>query len=358
MTMQENFQNFTNTIDDSLEIDLDSDSESIGKTLAKSRVIQNLEQREVAARLNVDLSVIQAIERDDFKTLGASVFVRNYLKRYAQLTRLSADEILEQYKQLGYDELPPLKVARSIKPQTKMSDIRWLSYPLIVALVGWLGWLGLEKISVHFDSTDKASLADVNTDNNSWLSLPKQEQESIPETTDSGGAVRLPASQPATSMASPSAISPAVAQSEDNNAIAAAKTTETRTWETTSANQDLNQETTSLVAIATEIDSEAAGNDNNNDEFADAIDGESQVVIEFSDDCWVEIKDANGNRLAYGVMKASSVSNLSGPAPFAVTLGNAGAATITLNGKAVEKSVYMPKRGSVSRFTLEDTQGG
>ena len=206
MIMQENFQNLTNTINNSVEVGVESESGSIGKTLAKSRIIQNLEQREVAVRLNVDLSVIQAIERNDFKTLGAPVFVRNYLKRYAQLVKISEDEILEQYKQLGYDELPPLKVARSIKPQTKMSDIRWLSYPLIVALVGWLGWLGLEKISVHFDSSDNAGLADMNADSNSWLSLPEQKQESIAKNTDSEVS-HLPAPQTTTSIASPSAIS-------------------------------------------------------------------------------------------------------------------------------------------------------
>ena len=379
MTMQENFQNLTDSIHDSLDIDLESDSGSIGKTLARARIIQNLEQREVAAHLNVDLSVIQAIERDDFRTLGAPVFVRNYLKRYAQLTRISEDEILERYKQLGHDELPPLKVTRSIKPQTKTSDIRWLSYPLIVALVGWLGWLGLEKFSVHFDSSDNAGLAGVNTGNNSWLSLPKQEREQkqeqeqeqgqgqgqkpepepefVVENTDSEVS-RLAGSRPTTPpIASSSAISPAVAQSENNN-VAAAKTGGTRNWEATTSNRDPDQETTSLVAIATEVDPEPAGDGNDSDEFANAIDGESRLVLEFSDDCWLEIKDANGKRLAYGVIKAGSVSNLAGPAPFSVTLGNAGAATITLNGKAVDKSVYMPKRGSVSRFTLEDPQGG
>ena len=356
MIMQDNLPNFTNTINDSLEMNMASDADSIGKTLAKARLIHNLEQREVAARLNIDLSVIQAIERDDFKALGASVFVRNYLKRYAQLIRIPEDRILEQYKQLGYDELPPLKVTRSIKPQTKTSDIRWLSYPLIVALVGWLGWIGLEKVSVHFDSADNADLADINADsNNSLLSLPEQEQALVVENTDSA-ASRLPVPQPPTPVASPSAISPAVAQSE-NNSIAATSSAAAGSQKITPDNQDLDQETTSLVAIATDLDSESAGDDSGGDEIADVIDGESQLVLEFSDDCWVEIKDADGKRLAYGVIKANSVSNLSGPAPFSVTLGNAGAAIITLNGNTIDKSVYIPKHGSVSRFTLELPQG-
>ena len=352
--MQENLQNLTNA-SSSLEIDLVSDADSIGKTLARARIIQNMEQREVAARLNVDLSVIQAIENNDFKTLGAPVFVRNYLKRYAQLTRVSEDELLERYKQLGYDELPPLKVARSIKPQTKMSDIRWLSYPLIVALVGWLGWLGLEKISVHFDSAGNASMAGVSVDDNSWLSLPKQEEGTVTENTTDNQTASLPTSQTTKSIASPSAISPAVAQIEDN--IVASETADTRDWENTSSEKSSNKETASLVAIATEIDPEPASDSTDDNEFVTPVNGESQLVLEFSDDCWVEVKDADGKRLAYGVVKASSVSNLSGPAPFSVTLGNAGAATITLNGKVVDKSVYMPKRGSVSRFTLEDPQG-
>jgi cytoskeleton protein RodZ len=78
----------------------------------------------------------------------------------------------------------------------------------------------------------------------------------------------------------------------------------------------------------------------------------SALVLRFAKDCWVDIRDADGASLAYGVMKAGSVSELSGAAPFSLVLGNAPAATIEINGETVSKSVYVPPRGTVSRFVL------
>ena len=81
--------------------------------------------------------------------------------------------------------------------------------------------------------------------------------------------------------------------------------------------------------------------------------GEAKLLLEFSNDCWVEIKDAEGNVLTSGLMKANTTHTLSGPAPFKVTLGNAPAARIVLDDRLVDTTIYVPRRGTVSRFTLD-----
>jgi len=83
--------------------------------------------------------------------------------------------------------------------------------------------------------------------------------------------------------------------------------------------------------------------------------GGAQLTLEFPEDCWVDIKDADGKQLAYGVMKANTVQNLTGAAPFSLALGNPWAVRMKLNGAPVDKQVYLPKRGSVSRFVLESS---
>jgi putative secretion ATPase (PEP-CTERM system associated) len=79
----------------------------------------------------------------------------------------------------------------------------------------------------------------------------------------------------------------------------------------------------------------------------------SQLTLEFSADCWVEVKDADGQRLAYGAMKANTAKTVSGAAPFSVMLGNAPAVRIILDGQIVDKQTYLPETGSVSRIVLE-----
>jgi cytoskeleton protein RodZ len=83
-----------------------------------------------------------------------------------------------------------------------------------------------------------------------------------------------------------------------------------------------------------------------------AADGEAKLLLEFSNDCWVEIKDAEGNVLTSGLMRGNTTHTLSGPAPFKVTLGNAPAARIVLDDRLVDTTIYVPRRGTVSRFTL------
>jgi cytoskeleton protein RodZ len=81
--------------------------------------------------------------------------------------------------------------------------------------------------------------------------------------------------------------------------------------------------------------------------------GEPQLVMEFADDCWVDIRDASGERLAYGLMKANTTHSVSGNAPFSLVLGNAGAVNIKINGQPVDKSTYVPARGTVAKFSLD-----
>ena len=82
----------------------------------------------------------------------------------------------------------------------------------------------------------------------------------------------------------------------------------------------------------------------------------AKLLLEFSNDCWVEVKDAEGKVLISSLQRANSSESLSGPAPFAITLGNAPAARLTLDGQPIDKAVYVPRRGTVSRFTLARPQ--
>ena len=85
--------------------------------------------------------------------------------------------------------------------------------------------------------------------------------------------------------------------------------------------------------------------------------GQAELVLEFKEDCWVSVKDANGRRLAYGTSKASTVSTLTGPPPFHIVLGNTGAVAIKLNGQTIDPAIYV-KRGGISQFVLGTPKPG
>jgi len=127
MTIQDTFQHYP----------APPSPESIGMLLASSRIGYKFEQSEVAKRLGLDLAVIEALEADDFQRLGPPVFVRSYLGRYAQIAWPPEQTLLDKFKQSGWINRH-LCGDVAVKPQAKITDIRWLSYPLILALA--LGW--------------------------------------------------------------------------------------------------------------------------------------------------------------------------------------------------------------------------
>jgi cytoskeleton protein RodZ len=62
------------------------------------------------------------------------------------------------------------------------------------------------------------------------------------------------------------------------------------------------------------------------------------------------VQDAEGNRLAYDLVKAGEVLSLQGKAPFRVTLGNAPAVTVQFNGEAFDTLRF--SRGRIARFEV------
>ena len=79
--------------------------------------------------------------------------------------------------------------------------------------------------------------------------------------------------------------------------------------------------------------------------------GTGELQLTFSADCWLEVFDAQGNRLAFGTQKAGKTLQLSAALPVKITLGNAAAATIQLNQTPVDLSGFKARR--VARLTLD-----
>lgn len=334
---------------------MESSSDSLGSLLARARNARRLEHREAAMRLGVSTGVIEALEENEFQRLGAPVFVRGYLTRYAHLLDLPEEEVLDRYKRLGISDPPPLRVSPSIKPQAKMSDtgVRWISYLLVFGIIAYLGWLGLDQVSSHFESPASQQTRR-DADGDTSLALPHFES-STPEKTEPPTA-EVPASIPATTPP-PSSVRKAtperqqvVSQEEVAGTPDAGQSSPPAVAETTVTVEDTAASRSTVEETAEPAEAVVGG--------ASMPEGELRLVMEFTDDCWVDIKDANGERLAFGLLKANTTHTVSGKGPFSLVLGNAPAVNIELNGQPIDKSAYVPRRGTVARFTLEVPAAG
>ncbi|CSC30054.1 Putative HTH-type transcriptional regulator yfgA [Vibrio cholerae] len=72
--------------------------------------------------------------------------------------------------------------------------------------------------------------------------------------------------------------------------------------------------------------------------------------MNFSADCWIQVKDATGKTLSTGVKKAGQSVSLSGQRPYKLVLGAPEGVSITLASEPVDLSGYTS--GKVARLTL------
>ena len=76
----------------------------------------------------------------------------------------------------------------------------------------------------------------------------------------------------------------------------------------------------------------------------------NELVMQFSADCWIQVKDATGKTLSTGIKKAGQSLNLSGQTPYKVVIGAPEAVSMTFASEPVDLSGYTS--GKVARITL------
>ncbi|MFZ1828327.1 MAG: RodZ domain-containing protein [Candidatus Competibacteraceae bacterium] len=325
--------------------------ESLGAWFTQVRTRHGLELREAARHLMLNPTIVQAMEADDFARLGPPVFVRGYLSRYARLLDMPDHEVLERFRQQisSSQEPPPLQVVHPLRRQTRARDLRGLVYLALLVGVGWTAIQHLPDLDpsrlTALWSGDRPSAGSpiVHNPNSATSQVHYPFQSKPAETTAPVPATSLASeAPPATSPSSePTPSTVATLTPPSASVVFTAPPNPAPTPALSGVDPSMAAPSSAPFAIRTS-DTQAVA----------AADGEAKLLLEFSNDCWVEIKDAEGNVLTSGLMRGNTTHTLSGPAPFKVTLGNAPAARIVLDDRLVDTTIYVPRRGTVSRFTL------
>ena len=328
-------------------------NESLGAWLTQIRAGHGATQRDVAHHLGLNPAIIQALESDEFARLGAPVFVRGYLSRYARLLNLPEQAVMERYRQQSgpSQALPPLQVARPLRRQTRVRDLRGLFYLLLVAGIGWTA-------IQHLSDFDPGRLTALWSDASQNGGQPTTSTPTTAATQtqypfqSASGVASQPASAPEPPTDAPPTDAPPGLAPTPAPVVAAPAAPAPNT--TPPAPEPTPAPSLPGVQTATAAPTPSSPAEENGDNST--ADAGAKLLLEFSSDCWVEVKDATGKVLISSLMRANSSESVSGPGPLAITLGNAPAARLTLDGQPVDKTVYVPRRGTVSRFTLARPQ--
>lgn len=115
-------------------------SASLGATLREARVLQGLNEQEVAASLRLSPKTLEYIEAGQFDKLPGETFGRGYVRAYANLLRLDANQLVLEYdRQMGIREREkPVHGISKIESysQSGGSGRTWLRASTAAVLIG------------------------------------------------------------------------------------------------------------------------------------------------------------------------------------------------------------------------------
>jgi len=115
----------------------------IGARLRAARERRALTVLQAAEKLHVDARILEALEAENFGPLGADVYARGHLRRYAELLGESPSQLQDLYASAGPAARPDLtRIARGERaPGLARWQLPALVTAIALALVGLLWWL-------------------------------------------------------------------------------------------------------------------------------------------------------------------------------------------------------------------------
>jgi cytoskeleton protein RodZ len=250
---------------------------SIGQRLRAGRERSGLSVAAAAEKLHLDPKVIEALEADRFAELGASVYVRGHLRRYGDFVGEPGAAMVESYLASREARPPPPDLTQiphaehRTDPRRLVTPLVGLSCAAILLLAIW--WI----LSGSKDGAGESV----------------KESAAVPVALPSAAPAAPVASEPAAPVPMASPATSGVA----TNAPAATTATPPKREEATASR-------------------------------------ETRLKLELTNDSWVEIYDARGERLFYDVASAGSVQNVTGRGPLRVVLGNAAGVSVEVDGQA------------------------
>ena len=361
-----------------------------GEVLRQAREALNYGQDDVARRLHLPMSVVEALEENRFSELPEATYIRGYIRSYARFLEIDADALVKRFNAYSQADEPSLPPHRSAESRRTHNSGIWgaLSILLILGALVGVWWLSehpeiLELVRFSPTEPDEAQL-----DASAAIEEPVVQRESF-ELLEAPGEPpeRFRTGDQATSISAmpgapgESTVPDEIALPREDIVAPQQEDIVTPQQEDVVAPQQQDtiapqpQENTEVVAPL-EDDAQRADEENETEsrvteqaaqelvaapleavpvaepEVQAQVQAETdQLILAFSDQSWTEVYDANNARLLFDLVKSGSVRTLEGTAPFKVLLGNATAVQISINGQPFDHRPF--SRGdNTARFTV------
>ena len=268
-----------------------------GELLRQERERLGRTVQEFAEEMHLGVHMIEALEANRFSVLGAPVFARGHLRKYASLLGIPAERVQQLYEAVSDRPAEPDPVPvihRAAEPSIPMSpdsrERRMVLQPTHLVLVIAGGALALVVLIAWLMVGGQPNVVEA-----------PEEQASVPETPPPVDPVVAPTSAPAT-------ITPVVAQPAPSVA--------TQPRPTVAARKKVT------------------------------------LRFTFTQESWVEVYDTRGTRLLYDVGQPGQSRSVDVDPPAQIVLGQAGGVSTEVNGKVVEVPAQRVAN-QVAKFTVQ-----
>jgi cytoskeleton protein RodZ len=331
--------------EDKTFIDVSDNVDAVGPghILKEAREVLGLSQQDVADKLNFRKKLVENIEAELFDLNLPAAFNRGYLKNYAKLVNISQEGILKSYDKLGMAQRQCAEMqsfSKGTEKQAEHNRLMWITYfilaVLVTATVVW--WLQTPSAQPEPMALETAESIDSTSNTNNLTDLSGEIAQNNPdgelntELKDVNESAMNSLSTAAPDASLVSAITGSVKANEENSGeIGSLDVDRISSTSDTSLNSETSQNQQSLKES----------------ELATA---EANVVFTFSGDCWVNISDATGERIAWGVKQSGYVMRISGQAPFSITLGRPELVKIDYNDVSIDMTAF--NAGNIAKFSL------
>ena len=289
-----------------------------GSVLRKAREKQGMSANDVAENLLISVEIIKAIDNSQADALPALTFTQGYIRSYARLLGLSADDIITEYVLMAPDSKQVL-TPHSVLPAQKSSNdsfMKLISFSfIIVAIIVLFVWL--------YNADFRNFSNSVNNDAAEFNSPVNAENEPVLHVDESD--VNLINEQQEDSF-----------QSDENEQV-----------------ESLELNVKPDVLSAPEVEAIVDVEDVIAEESAPVISlGEDKLLLSALGESWCEIQDSTGKRMFYQLLNRGQEVSLSGVAPFTVFLGNAPEVRVEVNNKIVDFESLINRSSNIASIEI------
>lgn len=306
---------------------------SYGAILTEARKSLNLSIADVAAELQLKSQTIMSLEAEEPEKGVSKVFYRGYLRAYAKRLGLSPEDIVSMCEPSQQSSCVNMKsFSRKVERQTTDRRINYVSLAIVFAVILSLAVAYFQK----GESTQSVS-------------------EYVTQLIDT-----TLSSDPTEVVEEPDVADEFAALSGDVAIVTSAKQTNQQTLQPETI-QVINEQQKTLPSQSTVLiapsDSQPKTDSviQEQDElvFDNTHTNPPKTVsleLSFSGDCWMELVDFTGDKVAYGIKESGRVVKVSGVPPFQLTLGAPEFVQITYGGEVINMKKY--RAGRTARITL------